>query len=322
MSKNKSFNRARNVIGALDREMSCMRLSVFFLLVAGSVVGADLSVLHTCQSPTRLARGPEGKVYVTDHQVGSVFIYDSSLSVIGELKYQNNPLGIAVGVDGTMYVGNRGAKAIQAYDSNGDFIRNVGEGMLHMPSDIALDLYGNLYVADSPAHCIRIFNMDGGHLGDIGSVGTSDGEFKFPVSVDVAYRTNETGQVEGELFVADQGNFRIQVFNLSGNLLRVLNLPRIEEKTFGGDPEGHLGRLQSIAIDNQYQIHAADTVSSMIQVWDADTGAYKGWNYGSFGTNPGQLNLPLDILITDPVDGTNQVIVANNANERVEVIQN
>jgi DNA-binding beta-propeller fold protein YncE len=199
----------------------------FFLLLAGSVLGADLSVLHANQAPTRLARGPEGKIYVTDPKAGSVFIYDSDLTAIGELKNLNVPLGIGVGVDGRMYVGCQGTRAIQVYDASGNFIMNVGEGELSKPSDIALDLYGNLYVVDSTAHRVRIYNMDGGHLGDIGSFGAAAGQFNFPIAVDVAYTTNDTGQAEGELFVADQGNACFHVFDLRGNLLRAFDLGKI-----------------------------------------------------------------------------------------------
>lgn len=309
----------KNFAGA-ERAVALQKAAIGLLLVLTSVSasGTDLSVVHSIKSPTRLARGPEGKIYVTDPKVGSVFIHDPSLSVIGELKYQNAPLGIAIGVDGTMYVGSRGAKAVRVHDENGDFKRNIGAGILHMPSDIALDLYGNLYVADSPAHRIRVFNMNGGHLGDIGSHGTADGEFRFPVSVDVAYRTNATGQAVGELFVADQGNDRFQVFDLHGKLLRVLDLPPLGNF---GDAIGKVGTLQSIAIDNDYQIHALDTFSGKIQVWDADTGAYKGINYGGHGTTAGMINLGLDILITDPANGTNSVIVGSSADGRVENIR-
>ncbi len=297
---------------------ACLYLLLGLVLILSfTAKAADLSVIHSIKSPSRLARGPAGKIYVTDPVVGSVFIYDASLSPIGELKYQNFPLGIAVGFDGTMFVGNRGVSAVQVYDENGDFQRNIGTGLLSVPSDIALDFYGNLYIADSASHCIRTFSMDGVHLGDIGSFGTADGEFRFPISVDVAYRTNAAGQAVGELFVADQGNDRFQVFDLNRNLLRVLTPPLIGSAI----DVGKVGTLQSVAVDNNYQIHALDVFLGKIQVWDADTGTYKGINYGGHGTTPGTINLGLDILITDPSNGSNSVIVGSSADGRVEVIR-
>jgi len=297
-----------------------MICTAFCLFSAPWVYGANLDVRNTLKTPTRLARGPEGKIYCTDPKVGSVFILDSNLITIGELKNLNTPLGIAVGINGTIYVGCQGTHAIQVYDSNGDFIQNIGAGELSNPSDIALDLHGNLYVADSSAHRIRIYNMDGGHLGDIGSVGTENGQFNFPISVDVAYRTNGLGQAVGELFVADQGNDRFQVFNLQGTLLRVFTPGKIGDSSFGYK-DYQVGTLQSLVIDDQYRIHSLDTQASRIQVWDAVTGAYKtGMNYGSYGTSSGFLNLPLDIVIMDPSNGTNRVVVSNSRDGRVEII--
>jgi hypothetical protein len=304
-----------NVI--ISKRLRRVAFGVFFLFAAQGW-SANLDILHASQVPTRLARGPEGKIYTTDSKIGAVFIHDSDLTVTGELKGLNVPLGIAVGVDGTMYVGCQGSKAIQVYDAHGGFIRTMGAGELEKPNDIALDLQGNLYVADSSTHRIRIYNMDGGHLGDIGSFGAADGEFNFPVAVDVAYYTNASGQAVGELFVADQGNDRFQIFDLRGNLLRVLSPGIIG--SFGG-ADGKVGTLQALAVDDQYQIHALDTFSSMVQVWDATDGSYLGWNYGSYGSTPGLLNLPLDVLITDPESGTNRVVVCNGGDGRIEAIQ-
>ena len=50
-------------------------------------------------------------------------------------------------------------------------------------------------------------------------------------------------------------------------------------------------------------------------VFDPDTGS-SGSYYGEKGTEPGQLNLPSDIII----DGLGQVIVAESRNKRVEII--
>jgi hypothetical protein len=303
----------------------------FSLLIAGSVLGADLGVLHANQAPTRLARGPAGKVYATDPEAGSVFIYDSDLNVIGELKNLNVPLGIGVGVDGKMYVGCQGTRAIQVYDASGDFIMNIGEGELGKPNDIALDLYGNLYVVDSAAHRVRIYNMDGGHLGDIGSFGKDPGEFKFPISVDVAYRTNAAQQAVGELFVADQGNFmaksdqeraRIQVFSLSGNLLRVITPSKVGDGGGWFNPklqDDEVSTLQSIAVDDQYRIHSLDLRFGRVVVLDAMTGSHIE-TYGAPEADAEYLNIPLDLLITDPADGTNRIFVANNGTGHIELI--
>jgi hypothetical protein len=302
--------------------MLLLLISGLLFTASRPVSAANLDILRDNRAPARLASGPEGNIYVTDPDVGSVFIYDADLNLTGELKNLNIPLGIAVGVDGTIYVGCQGIRAVQAYDRNGDFIMNIGQGELAKPNDIALDLYGNLYVADSPAHRIRIYNMEGRHLGDIGSSGQEDGEFNFPAAVDIAYYTNDAGQAVGELFVVDQGNDRFQVFDLNGRLLRVLSPGKIGDTGgwFGVDlQEDEVSTLQSIAIDDQYRMHSLDVRLCRIQVWDAVSGVFIE-TYGSYGTGTGFLNLPLDLAITDPVNGTNRVVVVNNSDGRVETI--
>ena len=142
-----------------------------FLMAGEQSRGTGLSVVQANNAPARMAQGPEGKIYVTDPEAGSVFIYDSDLNISGQLKNLNFPLGIAVGVDGRIYAGCQGSRSIQVYDADGGFIMNIAEGELAKPNDIALDLFGNLYVVDSSTHRVRVYNMDGGHLGDIGSFG-------------------------------------------------------------------------------------------------------------------------------------------------------
>lgn len=308
--------------------MLCAGLPLFS---ASRVYGATLDVSKTLKAPTRLARGPEGRIYATDPEVGSVFILDADLNPVGELKNLNQPLGIAVGVDGRMYVGCQGTRSVQVYDADGEFITYIGKGDLKKPNDIAIDLYGNLYVADSTAHRVRIYNMDGGHLGDIGSFGRDPGEFKFPIAVDVAYRTNVAQQAVGELFVADQGNFmsdapqeraRIQVFSLSGNLLRVITPSKVGDGGGWFNPklkDDEVSTLQGIAIDDQYRIHALDLRFGRVVVLDAVTGSHIE-TYGAPDTSSGYRNLPLDLLITDPANGTNRIFVANSGIGQIETM--
>jgi hypothetical protein len=54
---------------------------------------------------------------------------------------------------------------------------------------------------------------------------------------------------------------------------------------------------------------------STIQILNPDSGGYLA-TYSSRGSDPGQLRLPLDMVI----DGNNQVIVANYSNKRIEII--
>lgn len=271
-----------------------------------------LAVKHKNLLPTRLAQEPGGKLYVSDAQIGSVFIYDTNLSVIGELKNLDIPLGVAVDSEGNIYVGNRGRQNVEVYSPNGIKLFVIGNGAIPMPNDLALDLEGNLYVVDSLSDTVKVYDATGHRLQDIGGPGDGDGGLKFPVAVTISYR-----QPEGELYIADQGHGKVKVFDLQGNFLRAYGGPT---DMFLSDIENEdkFSKIQSLAIDGEGRLHAVDSFANHIQLFNADmdTGAYLG-SYGAFGTGVGQLNLPLDIFIND----SGQVLVTNAGNRRVEIME-
>ena len=268
-----------------------------------------LAIEHANHYPARLARTPDGRILVSDPFVGSVFIYDSELKPIGEIKGMGRPLGVAVNSGGSIYVGDDATDNMLIYNSDGELLLTLAEGSILMPNDIAIDEYANVYVADSVGATIRVFDPTGAHLRDIGRPGDGDGELKFPSSIAIAYR--QPGQ--GELFVADQGNFRIQVFDLEGAFLRAYGTA---VEAFSMEWQGRFAKAQSLAVDSAGNLHALDSHLNKIQILSADTGAYIS-SYGSFGLSRGKLNVPLDILLTPG----GEAVVTNAGNRRVEIIQ-
>jgi WD40 repeat protein len=264
--------------------------------------GGPLAILNVNDSPTRLAWSPDGqRIYVSDARVGSVFIYDSVLTPLGELKGLGKPLGVAVDPAGNIYVGDNESDDVSVYSPAGMKTATIGAGVVQMPNDLAFDADGKLYVADSARNRVWVFDPVTGE--SLGSIGV--GELRFPSAVTVS------GQ---ELFVGDQGNFSVKVFDLQGNLLRTLG-GEVGQGSLGYKWKGKFVRLQSLAIDATGRLHALDSHMGVIQILDASSGAFVA-SYGSQGTAPGELNLPLDIAI----DNFGTTAVANTRNERVELL--
>jgi hypothetical protein len=136
----------------------------------------------------------------------------------------------------------------------------------------------------------------------------------FPCSLTIWYRTNSSGVEYAELYVADQGQGLVQIFDLDGTFLRSFGgIPT--EGMMGWKLKGKFARLQSLQVDGSNRLHALDSQTSSIQILNPDSGVHIT-TYGSRGSDPGQLRLPLDMVI----DATDQVIVANYGNNRIEMI--
>ncbi len=266
------------------------------------VLSGALAPKNTLYSPIRIAAGAGDRLFVSDSKSNSVFIIKNLLAD-GELKGLARPLGVAVDAAGNIYVGNDGRDNVEVYDTSGNKLREYGTGTIQMPNSLALDREGNLYVADSLANNIKVYATDGNLLRTIG-----DGVLSFPVAVTVAYR----GEA-GEIYVADQMHTKIQVFNLSGTLQRTYGTKLVQGET---DWHGKFIQIQSLAVDATGRLHVLDSSLSNVQILNANTGTYLD-SYGSMGTAEGQLNLPLDIAITE----NNQVMVTNNKNHRIDMLR-
>jgi sugar lactone lactonase YvrE len=271
--------------------------------------GPSLAVVNSNDAPLRMALAPDHRIYVTDSQVGSVFIYDGALNPVGELQGLDGPLGVAVDPTGNIYVGSQGRQRVEIYDSRGSFVDAWGEGELRMPNDLAFDRDGNLYVLDSGVRRVRVYAPTGASLGTIGRAGRGKGRFGFPVSLLIGPAADGAGAEIEAVYVADQDQGLIHVFALAGSFLR----------SFGGKPSfgytsGKFVRLQGLQMDAQGRLHVLDSRVGAIQILSR-TGAHI-FDYGEYGPNPGQLRLPQDMVILPG----GKMAVANHGHGRVEAI--
>jgi len=84
------------------------------------------------------------------------------------------------------------------------------------PSDVAWDAAGNIFVADGMGSNARVakFDKDGRFVKSWGRKGTGDGEFGSVHGIAV--------DAQGNVYVADAGNKRIQIFDNEGNFRKSL----------------------------------------------------------------------------------------------------
>lgn len=261
-----------------------------------------LAVVNANTYPTRITWGPNGRLYVSDARLGSVFVYERipELTPVAELKGLAQPLGVAVDAAGTLYVGVDGADRVEVYDAGGVRTATIGEGTIRMPNDLALDAAGNLYVADSRSNRIWVYDSGGAPLRSIGA-----GLLRFPSGIEIA---------GAELYVANQGSFRIRVFDLQGNLLRTFG-GRVTQGSLGYKWKGKFVRLQSVGIDTAGRVHALDSHQGLVEILNPTTGAFVTW-YGEKGRGPSQLELPLDI----DLNGSGEAAITDAENGRITIL--
>ncbi len=245
--------------------------------------------------PYGIAVDKQGIIYVTDP--GRVFVFDlknKSYDFIGMdpgLGKLAFPIGISVSSDGRLFVTDIASDRVFVYRDK-KYVAAIGQkGELDGPSGVALDeRRGFVYVVDSKKHMVVEYSLkDYAKLKIIGSRGSGHGEFNYPTNIAV--------DADGNLYVVDTGNFRIEIFDPVGNYLRTIGKL--------GDVPGSLARPKGIAIDSEGHIYVVDTAFSNFQVFDRN-GALLLF-VGGPGDPPGKFWLPAGITI----DGEDKIYVVD-----------
>jgi predicted membrane-bound mannosyltransferase/DNA-binding beta-propeller fold protein YncE len=194
------------------------------VLFADLLIGVEGLEPGQFNAPRGLAIAPNGDIYVADsrnHRVqqfspdgqfirawGSFSGGDLSLAAPGTF---NEPWGIAVAPDGSVYVSDTWNHRIQKFTSSGEYVSMWGvfgladmPGGLYGPRGITVDSLGRVFVADTGNKRILIYDPDGNLLDQFGGEGFELGQLYEPV--DVKLDSN------GLAYVTDTWNQRIQVF--------------------------------------------------------------------------------------------------------------
>ena len=215
------------------------------------------------------------------------------VSALGPAGNLNNPHGMAIDKTGQLYVADGAnhrivklapdGQLVDTWDStwwqgleswkpgcldNNDQQLALGDGEFCEPWGIAVGPDGNIFVADTWNHRVQVFSPEGAFLGKFGVFGQSAGSISTAPSQFYGPR-DVTVDDDGNIYVTDTGNKRIQVFGPDyGHLY-----------SFGGPGiiEGRLEEPVGLAIGPDNLIYVADTWNNRVQVFTLNGEFVREW---------------------------------------------
>jgi DNA-binding beta-propeller fold protein YncE len=262
--------------------------------------------------PYGIAVDSKGNIYAADTYVGAVFIFNPETKAVEFIRNGRDArfkalIGLAIDDADRLYVTDSGLSRVFVFDANHKFQATFGSDRLQRPSGIAVDNKNRLlYVTDVLKNNVVVYDQDsfkyvrtiGGPPQKLGD--DAPGTFARPTNVAVG--------ANGDVYISDTLNGRIQIFDADGAFLSTFGKP--------GDGPQDFARPKGLAIDGDGHIWVADADQNRVKVFDRE-GRLCAY-FGEYGYFPGQFALPSGVTI----DKNNRVVVAEQVlNGRLQVFR-
>ena len=263
----------------------------------------DNGELHKLKGPWGVAINSKGNIVVSEWNGNCVSVIDPAEEkvILSFGSYGSSPgqfkrsQGVAVDDEDNILVVDGLNSRIQKFAPDGTFKAATRDYIqLNSPEDIAIHPDSKkLYISSSESshHCIKILNPDLTFSDSFGSSGSGYGQFSRPKGV----AFDSTGKV----YVADQENYRIQVFTAEGRYLRKFGRKELYQ------PIG-------ICIDREDVVYVTEAGNQRVSLFKCDGVHVK--SFGSRGSGLGQFNKPFGIAL----DKDENIYVADMFNNRIQ----
>jgi len=231
----------------------------------------------------------KGKLYVSDRTYKRIIIIDLDKGEFSTIKDDKraileDPYGLHVSADGYKYVADGGRKQVVVFGPDDAFVRTYGEeGQFEKPMDVAV--FGErIYVVDHPRHAVLVVDKESGKtVQTIGGRGTEAGKMDRPTHIRV--------DRQGNFFVNDSFNFRVQKFDPQGKYLK--------EFGYSGSTLGGFARPKGLDLSpDGKHLYVVDAAFENVQIFDDETTDVLLF-FGGFGNAPGSLYLPMGLYVDD-----------------------
>lgn len=201
----------------------------------------------------------EGKLYVADTGAPGLAAFDLvsrrlTLKAGAGAGRMVRPINVTVDDDGTKYVADAGVGRILVYGRDDKFERALGSSEQFRPTDAAIA--GNrLYVVDVLNHQVQVLDKrTGALLFKFGKPGSGPGDLFQPTNIAIG--------PDGDIYVTETGNFRVQRFTREG----------VHVRFYGeqGNLPGNFARPKGLAVDRAGRLYVGDAAIQNVQIFEND----------------------------------------------------
>ena len=267
---------------------------------------------YALYAPYGVAVDSKGLLYVADTKVGAVFVFNTETDDVqlirnGAEAHFKSILGLAIDDADHLFVSDNGLHVVEEFDAkNHKYIGAFGAEVLRGPCGIAIDPENRyLYVVDTDLDQVIVFDADTRAV--IRRIGTTGKNHTLTDPGDFAKPTNAAVDKDGNLYVTDTLNDRVEVFDADSNFIRAWGK--------NGDGPGNFARPKGIAVDGDGHVWVADAMLNRIQIFTPD--GHMLLAFGNFGIMPAQFQALTGITI----DKFNRVFAAEQILGRVQMFR-
>jgi sugar lactone lactonase YvrE len=220
-------------------------------------------VLFQLGEPYGMAMDSKNNLYVADQKVGAVFIFNTETREADLIKNKQHAhfvriIGLAIDDGDRLFVSDPGLNHVLVFDANHTATDVITEGMAE-PGSMTIDRENRLlYVSDIKLDQILVYDADSLKL--LRKMGTTGHNHELTTPGDFAKPSGLAVDADGNLYVCDTLNNRIEVFDADGKFI----------STYGknGDGPGYFARPKGVAVDSDGHIWVADGMQDRVQVFN------------------------------------------------------
>lgn len=260
--------------------------------MAITVVGEKIYIADTNQK----------RVQIFDYEGNPIKTFGEWGSAAGQFQF---PYGLAGDSKGVIYVADLYKGSVSKFDADGKYLglfaeKNDSDKVFTAPAGLAIK-EDKVYVTDVRQHVLKIFATNGQLIKEIGKPGNADGQFNAPNAVAV--------DNDGNIYVTDTGNQRVQVFDQDGKFKKILN------GSLDGKGQSIFVNPRGVGVDDQGNVFVVSNLTHRLYGFDKD--GKQVFNIGGYGESEKQFSLPNGLF----VDDRGRVYVTDTMNQRVAVFQ-